>query len=54
MKKIKKDFFEISDGNLKVLETIPKLMKSEIYRRRLRGLVLDFLYESYGAKNDEH
>jgi hypothetical protein len=36
--------FNISDGNLKVLETIPRMMKNKEYRTILRKLVLDFLY----------
>ena len=36
--------FNISNGNLKVLETIPKMMKNKKYRNILRKLTLDFLY----------
>lgn len=41
--------FNISDGNLKVLETIPKMMKNEKYRTELRRLCLDFLSENREA-----
>lgn len=36
--------FDISLGNLKVLETIPKMMKNEKWRNELRKLVLAYLY----------
>lgn len=44
--KDKFDVFDISDGNLKVLETIPKMMKNEIYRNKLRFLVMEFLFSN--------
>ena len=37
--------FELSDGNLKVLEMIPRMMKDEKYRKELRKLCLNFLSE---------
>jgi len=37
--------FELSDGNLKVLEMIPRMMRNESYRNELRKLCLDFLSE---------
>jgi hypothetical protein len=34
--------FDISDGNLKVLELIPKMMLNKYYREELRKLAIDF------------
>lgn len=48
--KMKKDQFDISDGNLKVLETIPKLMTIPKYRDQLRAMTLDYLHN--GTKID--
>jgi hypothetical protein len=43
---IKRDLFRLSDGNLKVLETIPKMMKDYKWRKRLRLIVLDYIVEN--------
>jgi hypothetical protein len=37
--------FDISDGNIKVLETIPIMMIEDKWRTKLRKLVLDFKSE---------
>ena len=52
-----RDKFILSDGNLKVLETIPKMMKIHKYRKELRALTLKFLFRKdfkrrYGENND--
>jgi hypothetical protein len=41
--KQERDLFELSSGNLKVLETIPKMMTNPHYRKELRRLVLEFI-----------
>ena len=41
----KRDLFDISNGNLAVLQTIPEMMKNKKYRTELRKLALDFLQE---------
>lgn len=40
-----RDKFDISDGNRKVLETIPLMMTTPKWRIKLRKLVLDFIQE---------
>lgn len=39
----KQDQFEISDGNLLVLKTIPDMMRIPEYRKQLRKLCIDFM-----------
>jgi hypothetical protein len=39
------DTFNISNGNLMVLQTIPKMMVLPHWRKKLRALVLDFIIE---------
>lgn len=57
MKKIKKsifdkrDTFEISDGNMLVLKTIPEMMKDEEFRNKLRELVFDFTIKNKTRRN---
>lgn len=41
------DICELSEGNIKVLETIPKMMLHPKYRRKLREITIDFLSEGY-------
>lgn len=43
---MKKDNYDISNGNLKVLETIPLMMKDNKFRRELRKLTLEFLLKN--------
>lgn len=38
--------FFVSDGNITVLETIPRMMRDGNYRRRLRALVFDFILKT--------
>lgn len=45
--------FSVSDGNLKVLEMIPRLMNDKNYRYELRKLVLDFLTNRELKKNEK-
>jgi len=47
----KRNAFEISDGNLLVLKTIPEMMKDEEYRNRLRELVFDFTIKNKTRRN---
>jgi len=37
-----RDQFNISNGNLKVLETLPILMTIKKYRKQLRKLVIEY------------
>ncbi len=37
------DDYIISDSNLKVLQTIPEMMKNKHYKKQLRLLVLEYL-----------
>ena len=39
------NYFYVSNGNLKVLETIPKMMRTKKYKKELRLLTLKFLQE---------
>ena len=43
MNKERKDQFEISDGNLLVLKTIPDMMRVPEYRKQLRKLCIDYM-----------
>ena len=43
MGKLKENFFDVSDSNMVVLETIPRLMADAKYRKKLRRLVITFL-----------
>lgn len=38
------DTYKLSNGNLKVLQTIPKMMTEEKWRKKLRELVLEYLF----------
>ena len=38
--------FNISNGNLKVLETIPKMMLIPKWRKKIRLLVMDYLFKN--------
>lgn len=38
----RRDQFELSDGNLKVLRLIPDMMKNPEYRKKLRELAIEF------------
>jgi len=40
-----KDMYKISNGNLKVLETIPYMMREKKWRKKIRMLVLDFIFD---------
>ena len=40
-----RDKFEISNGNLVVLTSIPEMMKIPKYRNKLRRIVIDFIQE---------
>lgn len=42
-KKRKANTYEISEGNLIVLEKIPKMMQDPILRKKLREMVIDFM-----------
>ena len=44
MKK-KRNEFNISEGNLRVLELIPRLMTIPVYRDQLRMIVLNYITE---------
>lgn len=35
--------FNVSDGNIEVLKTIPDMMRDETYRDKLRELVLEYI-----------
>ena len=48
---VKKNEYEISEGNLKVLETIPKMMKEEFWRNQLRKMVLDYIIKGDIIRN---
>lgn len=48
---IKRDLFSLSDGNLRVLETIPRMMKDYKWRKRLRLIVLDYIVENQLKKD---
>ena len=37
------DKFQVSDGNLQVLKTVPEMMKISKYRKKLRMITLEFL-----------
>lgn len=39
------DEFKVSNGNIKVLETIPAMMQDAHWRKKLRMLVMDYLME---------
>jgi hypothetical protein len=39
-----RDLFNVSKGNITVLEVIPRMMQNEKYRALLRKLAIDFLY----------
>ena len=48
--------YTVSDGNLKVLETVPHMMESKSYRKRLRLLTFEFLMEikkGYNPKGEK-
>lgn len=45
-KKRKENQFDVSDGNIKVLETIPKMMANEKYRKELRKLTLNYIFDA--------
>lgn len=48
----RKDRFDLSDGNLKVLEMIPRMMKDSKYRKELRHLALQYMNENtFGFPN---
>ena len=49
-KRTNRDIFQISYGNLKVLETIPEMMTDEVYRQSLRDLVIKYLHEKKVSK----
>jgi hypothetical protein len=46
-----KNKFEVSNGNLKVLESIPRMMIDPIWRIKLRRLVMNFLYRDIQKRN---
>lgn len=48
---IRRDLFSLSDGNLRVLETIPRMMKDYKWRKKLRLLVLDYIVENQLKKD---
>lgn len=39
----RRDLYELSSGNLKVLETIPAMMQDDFWRGQLRKLVVEYL-----------
>jgi hypothetical protein len=41
-----RDIFDVSLGNLKVLEVIPYMMLSPKYRKELRRLALEFIFNN--------
>ena len=41
--------FDISEGNLKVLEAIPKMMVEEEWRAKLRKLAMEFIFKDITA-----
>lgn len=45
MDKLRKDYFEVSMGNIEVLRTIPIMMLQEKWRIEIRKLVLDYVTE---------
>ena len=38
------DQFDVSKGNIEVLKTIPEMMKEEHWRKKLRMLVIDYIF----------
>lgn len=49
---MKENIFKVSEGNLKVLETIPKMMMEKEWRDKLRKLILDYLFnQTFYVKN---
>lgn len=44
-----RDVFTLSDGNLTVLENIPKMMLDNKFRQQLRLLTINFLYRKKGG-----
>lgn len=47
----KKDQYDLSDGNIKILETIPKMMTEKKYRLQFRVLVIEYIVDK---KNEGH
>lgn len=42
---ITEDEFLITDGNLRILELLPHMMKDKKYRRKLRQITIEFMGE---------
>lgn len=42
----RRDVFKLSIGNIRVLETIPKMMQDYKWRKKLRLLVLDYIFQT--------
>jgi hypothetical protein len=42
----KRDVFQVSNGNIMTLQTIPVMMEDDHYRKKLRQLALDYLWHT--------
>ena len=40
-----RDKFDVTNGNIMVLSNIPKMMTIPKWRKKIRGLVLDYILE---------